>query len=108
MRRWLIEHESFRANYAKAKRIQLDILAEDILDVQNRISTYEDERGNTRVDSGSVAAVKLEHDNRKWLLSKLVPKKYGNSDIEIEQRNDAITNLTKAVANLTDQYKSDV
>lgn len=81
--RWLREKESFREQYARAKEEQADLLAEEILDIADDGAndlmtivkgdmTYEVE--NKEVTSRS----KLRIESRKWLASKLKPKKYGD------------------------------
>lgn len=81
--RWLVENESFREQYARAKDTQLEMMAEEMLDIaddgSNDLMTivkgdvaYEQE--NKEVTNRS----RLRVDTRKWLLSKLNPKKYGD------------------------------
>jgi len=83
---WLAENNSeneFAQMYARAKQEQADFLAEEILDIaddgSNDLMTivkgdisYEQE--NKEVTSRS----KLRVDARKWVASKLKPKKYGD------------------------------
>jgi hypothetical protein len=40
--------------------------------------TYTDEDGNTRTDHDVIARSRLRVDTRKWLLSKALPKIYGD------------------------------
>ena len=54
--------------YARAKECQLEALAEDIVDIADSVEPISDATGKAR----------LQIDSRKWLLSKLVPKKYGD------------------------------
>lgn len=85
--RWLREDEDFKQQYARAKEIQLERMAEEILDIS-------DDGTNDYMDrvtrDGEVESVlnhehvtrsKLRVDSRKWLLSKLAPKKYGDKAI---------------------------
>lgn len=67
--------EQLFAQYARAKSEGIEKLAEELLEISDsdpRINNF----GN--VDSGDVAARRLQIDTRKWLLSKLAPKKYGD------------------------------
>jgi hypothetical protein len=77
---WLSRHEDFSARYARAKEVQVEALAEEILTIADDGSndTYVDEKGNTKTDQDVVQRSKLRVDSRKWLLSKLAPKKYGD------------------------------
>lgn len=58
--------ESFRDRYAHAKDIQLEAMADEILTIADS------------ADADNYNAARLQVDSRKWLLSKLVPKKYGD------------------------------
>lgn len=70
VRRWAIEdRDGFAARYARARDMQLEFWSEAIVDLGDGVL------GAT--DSASVQAAKLASDNRKWLLSKLRPDKYG-------------------------------
>jgi hypothetical protein len=50
---------------------------EQIADDGSR-DTYEDAEGNVKVDHDVIARSRLRVDTRKWLMSKLQPKKYGD------------------------------
>jgi len=80
---WLSREPTFQEKYARAKEMQADILAEEILDISDDGSndlmtivkgdiSYEQE--NKEVVNRS----KLRVDSRKWIASKLKPKKYGD------------------------------
>jgi hypothetical protein len=80
--RWLADdnNKTFREQYARAREAQADHLAEEILEIADdgRNDTYEDENGNTRTDQEVIGRSKLRVDARKWLASKMAPKKYGD------------------------------
>jgi hypothetical protein len=78
--------------YARAKSIQADMIADEILDIAddgtNDFMTvvkgdqeYEAERKEV------VNRSRLRVDSRKWLLSKLLPKKYGEK-IEVDNNHN--------------------
>lgn len=79
--RWMLSHDELRQLYARAKDEQLQILADDI----QAITDEAPEMCEIPTKSGSYLAVDrgwLEQrrqrvEARKWLLSKLAPKKYG-------------------------------
>nr|WP_246307956.1 hypothetical protein [Chitinibacter bivalviorum] len=83
--RWLDRHEEFRGKYARAREIQADTLADEIISISDDglNDTYVDDKGNQRTDYDVVARSKLRVDARKWYASKLAPKKYGD---KIEQK----------------------
>lgn len=81
--RWLKTNKQFRDQYAHAKEASAVAMAEEILDIADdgtndwmTIGRGDSER---EVENREVVnRSKLRVDARKWLLSKLVPKKYGD------------------------------
>ena len=82
VRRWAIEmtqdgvggRASFSADYARARELGYEAIAEGILEFGQ-----EGYRGpDGFVDNGEIQRLRLLSDNRKWLLSKLLPRKYGD------------------------------
>jgi hypothetical protein len=69
----------FSIQYAHARELQADKLAEEILDISDngQSDKYIDEDGREKVDNEVVQRSKLRVDARKWLASKMAPKKYG-------------------------------
>lgn len=78
--RWLSKHDDFRQLYDKAKEMAMLSMAEEILDIADdgRNDTYVDDDGKPRVDTDVIQRSRLRVDTRKWLMSKLAPKKYGD------------------------------
>ena len=87
--RWMISHEELRQLYARAKEDQLQILADEIVPLADadRICekvTIKADGSREVVILDQVERTKLQIDSRKWLLSKLNPKKYGdNSKLQL-------------------------
>lgn len=81
--RWLAENEVFRNQYARARELQADTLAEEILDIADKAVLGErlkkDGKGKVleRQTGDMVERSKLMIDARKWYAGKLQPKKYG-------------------------------
>ena len=78
--KWLNAHAAFVEQYARAKEVQADVLAEQIIDIADDGSndTYTDDDGNERTNQDVIARSRLRVDARKWYASKLAPKKYGD------------------------------
>lgn len=77
--RWLAQHGEFQEQYARAREAQADYLAEEILDIaDDGTNDWMEREGNTLVDHEHISRSKLRVDARKWLMSKLLPKKYGD------------------------------
>lgn len=87
--RWIESNDEFRNLYARAKEDQADFLAEEMIEIADDATndfmtvvkgdvSYEQE--NKEWTSRS----KLRVDTRKWIASKLKPKKYGEQ-IKVDQ-----------------------
>lgn len=82
--RWLRENEdTFGKQYARAKEEQAEIMVQEMNqiadDARNDWMDRETKNGTIRVlDHEHVQRSKLRIDTRKWLASKLKPKKYGD------------------------------
>ena len=80
--KWAAEKPAFSEQYAKARELLLEHWAEEILEIADDGSNDWMER-NAKDNPGWVAngehiqRSRLRSDNRKWLLSKLAAKKYG-------------------------------
>lgn len=100
--RWLAkegpEWDEFRRQYARAREAMADAMSEEILDIADDGSndTYVDDEGKTKTDWDVVARSKLRIDARKWLLSKVAPRKYGER-ITQEHTGDGLTALADAL-----------
>jgi len=65
-RRWAIEdREGFSSQYARASQIRMECLADEILEIADN-------------ESGDPARDRLRLDIRKWLMSKIAPKRFGD------------------------------
>lgn len=83
--RWLREHEAFKEQYEIAKQECADMFAEDIIDIaddnsQDYVDVTDENgaTGATRLNTEHVQRARLRVDARKWVASKLKPKKYGD------------------------------
>ena len=101
--RWLSTNESFRSQYAHARELQADALADQILDISNTPEMGETETtkewGTEVKRADMIEHRRLQIEARKWYAGKLRPKVYGNN-IEPES-NDGT--LTDAVNKLIDK-----
>lgn len=81
---WLRKHEEFANNYIRAREDQADTLADEIVRIADTpmlgIKTKTDAEGNVETTEGDmIEHRRLQVDARKWIASKLKPKKYGDS-----------------------------
>jgi hypothetical protein len=72
-------HSEFQQLYARARDAQADYLAEEILEIADdgKNDWVERQDGSAAVNNEAVQRSRLRVDARKWLMSKLMPKKYG-------------------------------
>lgn len=79
--RWLSDgnHRYFVEQYRRAKELQADFMAETLLEISDDSSddTIITEKGVLE-NKEFVNRSKLRVETRKWLMSKLLPKKYGD------------------------------
>ena len=83
--RWLSLHDEFRDKYARARDDQADTLADEIIAIADEQHEVVSETG--KVFDPEVNRDKLRVDARKWIASKLKPKKYGDKT-EVEHTGD--------------------
>ncbi len=76
VQKWLNEISEFSDQYAKARELQADYWADEILEIAD--DTSEDQSEDGKANNELVNRSRLRVDSRKWLLSKMVPKKYGD------------------------------
>lgn len=87
---WLSDDEKFAEQYARAREAQAEAFADEIVaiadeppDVVPVKGGEEGEEQGVQLDSAAIARQRLRIDARKWVASKLKPKKYGDKvDVE--------------------------
>ncbi len=78
--RWLKDHPEFRDMYVLAKEMQVELLLEQCLEIvdDDYRDLIETKDGRTLINTAVLRRHKMQIDFRKWLASKLLPRKYGN------------------------------
>lgn len=66
--RWLRENPDFREQYAKAMESRADAVFEELFDIADDVAE----------EPAAISKAKLRIDTRKWALSRMSPKKYGD------------------------------
>lgn len=111
IRVWRLYNDAFSAQYAKAKQVQADILAEDCIDIADDDShDVKFGENGTSFNSEFAARSRIRIDTRKWLASKMLPKIYGNSkelEDEKEKNEELREEVRKLRAKLDEQNKRD-
>lgn len=82
--RWLAADQSFQDQYARAREAQADSLVDDMLDIADDGRNDWIEKRNADgeaigwIENGeALRRSQLRIDARKWMASKMQPKKYG-------------------------------
>lgn len=81
--KWALEIPEFSEQYAKARSMLMEHWAEDILDISDDgsndwMKNNDPENFGYRTNGEHINRSRLRVDTRKWLLSKLAAKKYGD------------------------------
>lgn len=90
-------------SYARAKQDALNTMADELLSL---VDTPHIARRTKRSATGvsvevydNVERTRLQVDTRKWLLSKLAPKKYGDK-LDVDHKGSVALTLSKDDANV--------
>lgn len=82
--RWLLADPDFRDHYARAKEAAAEAMADEIIEIADDASndymmrTGKDGEESWVLNGEHVQRSRLRVDARKWVLAKLLPKKYGD------------------------------
>jgi hypothetical protein len=96
---WRYEYAEFSAQYAQAKLIQADLLAEEILDIADDGSNDwmesfgEEGTIGWKLNNEHVNRSRLRIDTRKFLAAKLLPKQYGVKAEEEKSDNKSVIEM---------------
>ena len=85
--RWLAKNKSFSDQYARAREDQAESYADEITSIADNDS-----------DDADVNRDRLRIDARKWVSSKLKPKKYGDRIQHANDPDNPLTSLADAFA----------
>jgi hypothetical protein len=77
---WLDRYPPFFEQYTRARNTGLEVMAEHCLDIADDATNdwATDADGNPVVDQEHINRSRLRVETRKWYLSKLAPKRYGD------------------------------
>ena len=94
---WLLENPDLANKYARAKELQAEFMAEQIIEIAddgtNDYMTIVKGDTEYNVENKEVTnRSRLRVDARKWVASKLYPKKYGDK-VDVTTDGEKITNL---------------
>lgn len=66
--------------YTRACEARTEFMADEILEIADSTEAdiYKDDDGNIKIDGNTVQRARTQIETRKWLMSKMFPKKYGD------------------------------
>ena len=90
---WINGDESKSKQYAHACSDRADGIFDEIIEIadENNADAYIDDTGAVKIDGNTVARSRLKIDARKWVASKLNPKKYGDK-VDVTSGGEKINN----------------
>ena len=88
--KWVDSSEIKKNQYARAMELRAEMKFESIMEDYEEEPQRDSESG--RIDSAWVALQRLKIDSKKWELSKLMPKKYGDR-IELDNKHSGELNI---------------
>jgi hypothetical protein len=107
---WVKEHEDFSEQYARAKRLQIEVLADEIIEIADDTSndTTVNANGKVIINHEHINRSRLRIDTRKWLASKLAPKIYGQPSQQNDPHdNTAQQEVLRTIREIDAVYKKD-
>ena len=84
---WMAKNQAFSDRYARAVEDRAEKLAEEILEIADddsgdfgfkKVRNEDGESAEVFIDKDNIQRARLKVDSRKWIASKLFPKKYGD------------------------------
>lgn len=106
VRLWALDdRDGFSAQYARAREVGYQTMADELLEISDDGRNDWMER-NGEDDRGWVAngehmgRSRLRVDTRKWLLSKALPKLYGEKVIATHEAGDSLTAFLGSISSL--------
>lgn len=97
---WVIEDAEFSNQYARAREAQADHYLDEIVEIsdQSALDTEIDPAsGNEVTNHEVIQRARLRVDTRKWVMSKLAPKKYGDKLIHSGDPANPVSMLLSSV-----------
>ena len=92
---WIESDEKKLNQYARATTIRADLLFEEIIEISDDSSgdlKINEKTGEEVIDSEFVQRSRLRVDARKWIVSKMNPKKYGDK-LELDNKVSGSVNV---------------
>lgn len=103
VRRWALDDlHGFGTRYSRAREFGYMRMADEVIELadDSAADRFKDGDGNTRPDHAAVQRSRLMVDTRKWLLTKCLPKIFGDRQTHEVEAGDRLAELIKKAAKL--------
>lgn len=92
---WLSEDKELAEKYTRACEERADLIFEDIIQIADDSGTdlSVSEQGFLQVNGEAINRSRLRIDARKWALSKMNPKKYGDK-VDVTTKGETLNNFS--------------
>jgi hypothetical protein len=97
VRSWLAKDEEFLRRYTRAREEQAEFIADEIMEITDELSRKRE------LTHEQIAAARLRMDARKWVASKLKPKKYGDK-VDMTTDGESLNNGFLQLMQQTSKY----
>ena len=92
---WLNDDDALAVDYARAREYLIERMAQEIMEISDQDVGF---AVDGKKDWAAVQKHKLQVDTRKWLLSKLAPKKYGDKlEVSGDPANPLVQRIERVV-----------
>jgi hypothetical protein len=76
--RWLMNRPEFESKYVRARRLQAEVWADEMIDIaDDSTNDYMEKKGGTELNAENIQRSKIRLEQRRWYAEKLLPKVYG-------------------------------
>ena len=95
---WVDANAAFSEQYAQARARGYQLLADEIIEISDDSSRdIIDTEHGPKTDAEVVARSRLRVDSRKWMLSKMLPKIYGDRTENTLQLGDTVAKVIREI-----------
>ena len=96
--KWVDEDENKVKQYERSVELRSEFLFDEIIEIADKQGedVGEDENGNKVINHNIVQRNRLQIDARKWALSKMLPKKFGDKT-DITSGGEKIQNMPTSI-----------
>lgn len=101
---WLRDNDDFNERYLIAKQESADAIADEMIDIADETNELI-HHGAEKKSNAIAQAQRLKVDTRKWIISKIKPKKYGEK-VDVTSDGKAIKGNTIVFKDFSDDSES--